>query len=68
MNEQPMIYSDPNIYQTQSVEMNPLVLIVYLVAIAITVASLWKIFTKAGKPGWAAIIPFYNLIVFCLRG
>ena len=64
MNEQPIIYSDPNIYQTQSVEMNPLVLIVYLVAIAITVASLWKIFTKAGKPGWAAIIPFYNLIVF----
>lgn len=23
----------------------------------------WKIFTKAGKPGWAAIIPIYNLIV-----
>lgn len=26
-------------------------------------ASMWKVFTKAGKPGWAAIIPFYNLIV-----
>jgi hypothetical protein len=23
----------------------------------------WKIFSKAGKPGWAAIIPVYNLIV-----
>jgi hypothetical protein len=23
----------------------------------------WKIFTKAGRPGWAAIIPVYNLIV-----
>jgi hypothetical protein len=21
----------------------------------------WKIFTKAGKPGWAILIPFYNL-------
>jgi hypothetical protein len=20
----------------------------------------WKIFTKAGKPGWAVLIPFYN--------
>lgn len=27
------------------------------------VAALWMIFRKAGKPGWAAIIPIYNLIV-----
>ncbi len=27
------------------------------------IASMWKIFVKAGKPGWAAIIPIYNLIV-----
>ena len=24
---------------------------------------MWKIFTKAGKPGWAAIVPIYNIIV-----
>src|SRR5215216_2018464 len=24
----------------------------------------WKLFTKAGKPGWAALIPIYNVIVF----
>jgi hypothetical protein len=24
---------------------------------------MWKIFSKAGKPGWAAIIPIYNAIV-----
>ena len=23
----------------------------------------WKIYVKAGKPGWAAIIPIYNVIV-----
>ncbi len=23
----------------------------------------WKIYEKAGKPGWAAIIPIYNMIV-----
>lgn len=23
----------------------------------------WKVFEKAGKPGWAAIIPIYNFIV-----
>ena len=27
--------------------------------------SLWKIFTKAGEPGWAAIIPIYNFYVMC---
>jgi Family of unknown function (DUF5684) len=27
------------------------------------IASMWKIFTKAGEPGWAAIVPIYNLIV-----
>jgi hypothetical protein len=26
-------------------------------------AGMWKVFVKAGKPGWAAIIPIYNLIV-----
>ncbi|MBX2842401.1 MAG: hypothetical protein KTR26_11565 [Flammeovirgaceae bacterium] len=23
----------------------------------------WKIFEKAGKPGWACLVPFYNIIV-----
>jgi hypothetical protein len=27
------------------------------------IVSVWKVFTKAGKPGWASIIPIYNLIV-----
>jgi hypothetical protein len=31
----------------------------------IAIVSLWKIFTKAGWPGWASIIPFYNFYVIC---
>ena len=27
------------------------------------IVAMWKIFEKAGEPGWAAIIPFYNLYV-----
>lgn len=37
-----------------------------LVSIAVyvvVVIALWKIFSKAGKPGWAALIPFYNIYV-----
>ncbi len=38
-------------------------IIVYAAIIILFIASIWKIFTKAGKPGWAAIIPIYNIIV-----
>ena len=37
-----------------------------LVMLAISIlmiVSYWKIFVKAGKPGWAAIVPIYNFIV-----
>ena len=38
-------------------------LVTYLICIAAWVAGLWKVFTKAGRPGWAAIVPFYNVYV-----
>lgn len=37
--------------------------LIYLLIIVLIIAALWKIFTKAGKPGWASIIPIYNIIV-----
>lgn len=37
--------------------------IIYLVFLVLVFGSMWKIFEKAGKPGWAAIIPIYNLII-----
>lgn len=38
-------------------------IILYLALIALFIAVGWRIFTKAGKPGWAAIVPIYNLFV-----
>jgi uncharacterized protein DUF5684 len=40
-------------------------LFVYLLVIVLVVAGTWTMFTKAGQHGWAAIIPIYNLYVFC---
>jgi hypothetical protein len=37
--------------------------IIYLAVIVLFIAGLWKTFSKAGKPGWAAIVPIYNIIV-----
>ncbi len=39
------------------------VFILYLAIIVLCIAGVWKTFVKAGQPGWAAIIPIYNLIV-----
>ena len=36
---------------------------VTLVILLIVIISNWKIFKKAGKPGWASIVPLYNVIV-----
>lgn len=38
-------------------------IIFFLLILSIIFISLWKIFEKAGKPGWKGIIPIYNLIV-----
>lgn len=35
----------------------------YLAIIVLLVASVWRVFTKAGQPGWAGLIPIYNAIV-----
>ena len=34
-----------------------------IIMVVIYIISMWKIFTKAGQPGWAAIVPIYNIIV-----
>jgi len=38
-------------------------LFIWLAVFVLTIAGMWKVFAKAGKPGWACIIPVYNLIV-----
>lgn len=38
-------------------------LIPALIVWLISVIGMWKVYEKAGKPGWASIIPIYNVIV-----
>ncbi|MEN6315982.1 MAG: DUF5684 domain-containing protein [Clostridiaceae bacterium] len=37
--------------------------VIYLAVLVLMIASLWILFQKAGKPGWAAIVPIYNTVV-----
>ncbi|NLK53383.1 MAG: hypothetical protein GX293_00755 [Bacteroidales bacterium] len=38
-------------------------IIIYLAIVVLLIVSLWKIYSKANKPGWACLIPIYNIIV-----
>lgn len=38
-------------------------IVVYVAFVVFYFASFWKVFTKAGQPGWAGLIPIYNFIV-----
>ena len=35
----------------------------FLAVTIAVIASVWRVYTKAGHPGWAAIIPIYNVYV-----
>jgi len=43
----------------------PLFWIFWLAFTILMIAACWKIFTNAGQPGWASIIPIYNWYVLC---
>ena len=43
-----------------------LTLVVVILAWAVVeIIGMWRVFEKAGKPGWGAIIPFYNVYLLC---
>ena len=53
-----------NLIEKGAMEMGVAIVgIVYLAIIVFLIASVWKVFTKGGQPGWAALIPIYNMYV-----
>jgi uncharacterized membrane protein YhaH (DUF805 family) len=43
----------------------PIFWICEIAFIILMIAAMWRVFSKAGQPGWAAIIPIYNFYVMC---
>ena len=52
-------------YTTSADEVSPVSLIVGLLIGLLIIVARWKVFAKAGQPGWASIIPIYNLYIWC---
>jgi hypothetical protein len=40
---------------------SPAEIIGYVIGYVIYVVAVWPVFAKAGRPGWGAIIPIYNI-------
>ena len=36
---------------------------IVMLPMLVMIIAIWKVFTKAGKPGWAIFIPIYSNIV-----
>ena len=41
--------------------MGPGMMIFILAFVAVILVAMWKVFTKAGQPGWGCLIPIYNM-------
>jgi len=52
-------------YSSEGKAPSPVSTIVGLLIALLVIVAMWKVFTKAGQPGWASIIPIYNLYVWC---
>jgi hypothetical protein len=58
-----LLQEEPQIPSGAAAGMGIGMMVVWLVVVVLMIAGMWKVFEKAGKPGWAAIVPIYNLIV-----
>lgn len=42
---------------------SPIPLLLGLAVVAVTLTSFWRLFQRAGEPGWATLVPIYNAVV-----
>lgn len=55
--------TSPSIANASSQVISSMLLIIILLVFVVYLMASWKIFIKAGKPGWAVLIPIYSLFV-----
>jgi hypothetical protein len=42
--------------------------LLFLAFILLVIVSMWRVYERAGEPGWAVLIPFYNMYVLTKVG
>jgi hypothetical protein len=46
-----------------SAPVSPGLIVVLIIVAVVQLVAMWRVFAKAGKPGWAVLIPIYDIIV-----
>ena len=49
-------------------QISPGLIIVWAILVIVCIVGIWKTFVKAGQPGWASIIPIYNIYIMTKIG
>lgn len=57
-----MDYSSMGMYASVVTMLSTYSIVLLIVGVVMIIAN-WKIYTKAGKPGWASMVPIYNYVV-----
>ena len=60
-----LLQEEPQIPSGAAAGMGIGMMVLWLAIVILVIAAMWKVFEKAGKPGWAAIVPIYNMVVLC---
>ena len=50
-------------YDLPKKDSSPMPIIIGVIIAIIVIGGTWKVFTKAKRPGWAALIPIYNTYI-----
>ena len=50
-------------YAQQDPLIGLLMLVVQLIVAVMTIMVMWSLYERAGQPGWASLVPIYNLII-----
>jgi hypothetical protein len=52
----------------ESFQIPPAFIAVFLILALLAIIGFWRMFEKAGRPGWESLIPIYNVYMMCKIG
>jgi hypothetical protein len=61
----PFLAQETEYSYSTSGHISPICWVIYIAILLLMIVGMWKVFSKAGQPGWAILIPIYNLYVLC---
>lgn len=52
-------------YGAESGSAGMIPMLVMMAVMVTAIAGMWRVFSKAGQPGWGVLVPIYNVLLMC---